>query len=706
MKAEHASRSSTDAPGAAVSEAHAPTPAPQADGESVLETQRLSGNRALTRRLAPGASEGDEGGRETGRAGGASLLVEDDAARVGPGQMRRGHFMAALRREVCATADEGMAGTGRTSAGCPWIEYWFAHYADKGVAHLERAVRRFAPESAGTRDARELIRVLAARVRRSVDRWARTGEIGGLPEGVPLDVPGAGPGALLFFARPGAAPPATSPMAIRSRLGAGRPLEGGLRASMESAFGRSFAGVRTHADPGAARLAGSLNAAAFTVGEHVAFAAGHYRPGTLVGDALIAHELAHVAQQAGSDTQALGRTSRESLENDADAAAAAALVPTWAPRLGATGRAAPHLHAGLQLSRCGPSLRRPEEVMNAYLAARRNLLARVPQGNERARLEILLEEPATAGPQSLWGMFQYKLREAGRDTGRQAAAQQWLLEQLERLRGSIGPQLEMSARWGFEITSEPTPVEQSQRGTFFTITVWSADELRKLDAILGRIRRPYLANVRHVMRRRFDTEDAGAAAAWRQSLGTVYIYDPFFSSDVSDERRAEALVHELGHSLEAERTVEAFQHVPSDDWLALSDWRRTTRATLGADLGLQGDDLREALSRLDQARSSYVGFPRPVRIRDRMVVGDRYEGPLTSNRFWHYAAARDAEFVSSYARSHPADDLAESFAHFVLHPDGTRRTLNRGRPGQMDKWDYLEQLALRMAPPAAPPPRP
>jgi hypothetical protein len=71
---------------------------------------------------------------------------------------------------------------------------------------------------------------------------------------------------------------------------------------MEGAFGRSFTGVAVHTDGRAARLLSNLNARAFTVGEHVAFGGGEYRPVTMIGDALIAHELAQVVQQRNEGT--------------------------------------------------------------------------------------------------------------------------------------------------------------------------------------------------------------------------------------------------------------------------------------------------------------------------------------------------------------------------------------------------------------------
>lgn len=84
---------------------------------------------------------------------------------------------------------------------------------------------------------------------------------------------------------------------VRNQLGSGRGLEGDVRSRMESAFGADFSGVEIHADDAGAGLSADLNARAFTLGNHIAFAAGEYQPGTRSGDALLAHELTHVVQQ-------------------------------------------------------------------------------------------------------------------------------------------------------------------------------------------------------------------------------------------------------------------------------------------------------------------------------------------------------------------------------------------------------------------------
>ena len=123
---------------------------------------------------------------------------------------------------------------------------------------------------------------------------------------------------------------------------------------MERAFGRSFRDVRTHTDDTARRLSAELHARAFTVGDHVAFAAGQYQPGTLVGDALVAHELAHVAQQSGDVTTA-SAGDEAALEKHADASAIAALASLHLPQgpMGAQPR--PGKSSGLRLQRCSAS---------------------------------------------------------------------------------------------------------------------------------------------------------------------------------------------------------------------------------------------------------------------------------------------------------------------------------------------------------------
>lgn len=146
------------------------------------------------------------------------------------------------------------------------------------------------------------------------------------------------------------------PQTIQSQLESGRPLDADVRSQMESAFGRDFSDVRIHTDDKAGELSDHLNAQAFTIGKDIAFKAGEYQPGTEAGHTLIAHELAHVAQQAGAGSF-MQKSAAESsaFEADADQAARGAVSSL---RPGARGNLAHtaqktslRLRSGLQLQR-------------------------------------------------------------------------------------------------------------------------------------------------------------------------------------------------------------------------------------------------------------------------------------------------------------------------------------------------------------------
>lgn len=89
-----------------------------------------------------------------------------------------------------------------------------------------------------------------------------------------------------------------TPDAIRSVVSSiGRSMDETVQREMEAKIGGSFSDVRIHAGPEAAAAADAINARAFTVGNHVAFNEGEYKPATDDGKKLIAHELTHVRQQ-------------------------------------------------------------------------------------------------------------------------------------------------------------------------------------------------------------------------------------------------------------------------------------------------------------------------------------------------------------------------------------------------------------------------
>jgi len=89
-----------------------------------------------------------------------------------------------------------------------------------------------------------------------------------------------------------------APASVRSALAeAGRPLPEAVRADMEARLGYDLGHVRLHEGAAADRSARALGARAYTVGPHVVFRSGAFRPDGAEGRRTLAHELVHVVQQ-------------------------------------------------------------------------------------------------------------------------------------------------------------------------------------------------------------------------------------------------------------------------------------------------------------------------------------------------------------------------------------------------------------------------
>jgi hypothetical protein len=117
-----------------------------------------------------------------------------------------------------------------------------------------------------------------------------------------------------------AASPELAPPIVHDVLASpGRALDSGTRKAMERSFGHDFGDVRVHTDARASESARAVHARAYTVGSDVVFAAGRYAPDTQDGRRLLAHELAHVVQQA-SGTARRAHHSRPEITGPSDAA--------------------------------------------------------------------------------------------------------------------------------------------------------------------------------------------------------------------------------------------------------------------------------------------------------------------------------------------------------------------------------------------------
>lgn len=123
--------------------------------------------------------------------------------------------------------------------------------------------------------------------------------------------------------------PADTAAVLSRRRGTGQALPSSVAGPIGEAMGADFGGVRVHADGEADRISRSVQATAFTHGQDIYFTQGTYAPSSASGQRLLAHELAHVAQNQTSASgtgpgPTIGHAS-DPAESAADAAADSAL---------------------------------------------------------------------------------------------------------------------------------------------------------------------------------------------------------------------------------------------------------------------------------------------------------------------------------------------------------------------------------------------
>jgi hypothetical protein len=118
----------------------------------------------------------------------------------------------------------------------------------------------------------------------------------------------------------GALLPGIPPIVSEVLRSPGHPLDTAQRAFMESRFGHDFGRVRLHTDQRAAASARAISAAAYTAGRDVVL------PGGVADSRVLAHELAHIAQQGESGPSAFPTSISapdDEREREADCAAQA-----------------------------------------------------------------------------------------------------------------------------------------------------------------------------------------------------------------------------------------------------------------------------------------------------------------------------------------------------------------------------------------------
>ncbi len=145
-------------------------------------------------------------------------------------------------------------------------------------------------------------------------------------------------------------------------------LDPATRAFMEPRFGHDFSRVRVHTDEAAARSAQQFDARAYTVGRDIVFGANQYAPETGRGQHLLAHELAHVAQQSEPSPEAPTRVSAP--EEHSERAADRSAATVWRERripVGSADALRVHRQLGAAAPTVAPTQSQAELIVESFL---------------------------------------------------------------------------------------------------------------------------------------------------------------------------------------------------------------------------------------------------------------------------------------------------------------------------------------------------
>jgi hypothetical protein len=203
-----------------------------------------------------------------------------------------------LGNRPAETARQTHAGEPKAGAAAPGPRFSFGripiHPPAAGAIPAKVAINQ-----PGDAEEQEADRVSEEVVRMPEPQLARPCTCGGTCADCRQEGAGQTPRRLRMKSLAGSAPAQTAPPMVQAVLRSpGRPLDAAARAFMEPRFGHDFSRVRVHAGAAAAQSAREVNARAYAVGRDIVFGAGEYQPSTSQGRSLLAHELAHVRQDA------------------------------------------------------------------------------------------------------------------------------------------------------------------------------------------------------------------------------------------------------------------------------------------------------------------------------------------------------------------------------------------------------------------------
>ena len=269
------------------------------------------------------------------------LIVDDDAPTLAPGQARKSALLDALEPRVREEVAQ-VLGPDALVAECIYLDRAFAFLRRRPAAECGHIARAFlGDEAAALTSVDQLSARVVARVVELARRW-RSGEA--LPALSGLLGAGRAPNPPLPAS---AAPAAVARKARGSAWGPSAAVAGPMRESLGAVLGGSLAQVEVHRHRDAELAVSRAAARGLALGHRIALGSGHASAGTLAGDALLAHEVAHAA------TFREGAPALSPTEGEADAnAVAERAVARQHFGIDLAGPA-PRAHGNLALRRCG-----------------------------------------------------------------------------------------------------------------------------------------------------------------------------------------------------------------------------------------------------------------------------------------------------------------------------------------------------------------
>jgi hypothetical protein len=97
-------------------------------------------------------------------------------------------FLSQLKTQIQLKGDAILASIGQSTAQCPYIRYWFEHYADQDIQHIKKSLIRFQPETAYAQDAEQAITLIVEKIVEGLQNNVATGSLDAVPSDIPRDL--------------------------------------------------------------------------------------------------------------------------------------------------------------------------------------------------------------------------------------------------------------------------------------------------------------------------------------------------------------------------------------------------------------------------------------------------------------------------------------------------------------------------------------